>query len=98
MTQVVEPAELECVGLTRPAIERAIGAETEDLRVQEIIRTLMPTVSARLREISQSMLDERLHHLEANMLVELESMVRRAMKGCEVSQDTGRVEVADLKM
>ena len=84
LTHVVTQAELEVVEPTAQVVEVTTTAAIDELRVQEIVQSLMPTISARLREISQTMLDERLHHLEANMQVEVESMVRRAMNGCEL--------------
>lgn len=85
LTQVVTQADLEVVDPVVRATGDELSKDTDDLRVQEITRSLMPTISARLREISQAMLDERLHHLEANMQAEVESMVRRAMNGCELT-------------
>lgn len=90
LTHVVTHAELEAVEPTAHVAGDAAPADIDELRVQQIIQSLMPTISARLREIAQTMLDERLHHLEANMQAEVESMVRRAMNGCESTSNVGR--------
>jgi hypothetical protein len=40
-------------------------------------------VTARIQESLREIVDDRLHHLEANLQSEVESMVRHAMNGCK---------------
>ena len=83
LTQVVAPTELAAAGLNSSVNEVASRESVEELRVQEIAKKIMPAASARMREILQEMLDERLHQMEANLQLEVESLVRHAMVGCE---------------
>ena len=83
LTQVVAPTELAAAGLNSPANEVASRESVEELLVQELAKKIMPAVSARMREILQEVLDERLHQMEAKLQLEVESLVRHAMVGCE---------------
>ena len=58
-----------------------------ELLVQQIIQSLVPLISARIKESLQEILDDKLHHLEANMQLEMESMVRGAVNRCNVSSN-----------
>lgn len=85
LTQVVSSADLASFE-PPPAVESA-GVDTPDNEqlVQQIVRSLMPMVSARIQESLREILEDKLHHLEANLQLEVESMVRRAMNGCKES-------------
>jgi hypothetical protein len=86
LTHVVTPAELAGFGDSVPASEKeTLGCDNEQL-VQQIVESLMPLVSARITAVMQELMENHLHQLEANMQVEVESMVRHAMNGCEAAQ------------
>jgi hypothetical protein len=83
LTQVVTSAELAGgeSSFSASAQEVSKSLDSEQL-VQQIVQSLMPLVTARIQESVREIVDERLHHLEANMQLEVESMVRHAMNGC----------------
>ena len=64
-------------------VEKYSTAGIDESKVQEIIQTIMPTFSARLREIAQTILDEKVRHLETEMQAQVETMVRSAISRCE---------------
>lgn len=81
LTHVVTPAELAAVEPLSSLENGASDPTDNEQLVQQIVQTLMPIVSARIQESLQEILDDKLHDLEANMHLEVESMVRRAMNG-----------------
>ncbi len=82
LTHVVTAARLVANDLPDVyASEGALHEENEPL-VQQIVQTLMPLVRLRIRESLQQLIEEQLHHLEANMQLEVESMVRRSVNEC----------------
>ena len=83
LTQIVAPTELASAISDTLANEVSSCESVDELRVQEIARTILPTASARMREMLQEMLDERLHQMEANLQLEVEFLVRQAMVGSE---------------
>lgn len=84
LTHVVTSAEL-AAELPSPLQYDVPPPADNELLVQQIVQSLMPMVSARIQEALQEILDDKLHHLEASMQLEVESMVRRAMNECSGS-------------
>ena len=82
LTHVVTSAELAAAEPRSLSAHGGLGLADNEQLVQQIVQSLMPMVSARIQETLQEILNDRLHHLEANMQLEVESMVRRAMNGC----------------
>jgi len=82
LTHVVTSAELTATALPSPSEDEVSDPVGNEQLVQQIVQSLMPMVRVRIQESLQEILDDKLHHLEANMQLEVESMVRRAMNGC----------------
>lgn len=83
LTHIVFPTENEPKAAMAQQVEKNSIAGLDESKVQAIIQTIMPTFSARLREIAQSTLDEKMRHLEIEMQAQVEAMVRSAVIGCE---------------
>lgn len=85
LTHVVTQAELVAVDQSGLGSQvRGFNGDHEQ-RVQHMVENLMPNISAGIREALLETIDEKLHHLEANLRDELESLVRRAMNACDTS-------------
>ncbi|OYU44419.1 MAG: hypothetical protein CFE44_13020 [Burkholderiales bacterium PBB4] len=56
------------------------GAESD---LQRCVDAVMPVVQAQLRDMVHEVLDSHMHHLEADLRLRVESMVRNALKGCK---------------
>ena len=82
LTHVVTAAEIGPVELSVSSASTAAPHGTNDQLIQQIVQSLMPMVNARIQESLQEILDDKLHHWEANMQLEVESLVRRAVNGC----------------
>ena len=82
LTQVVTASELANTDSSPHSAQGAPDISDNEQLVQQIVQSLMPIVSARIQESMQEILDDKLHHLEANLQLEVESMVRRAINGC----------------
>lgn len=87
LTHVVTQAEFAAVGQSFSDSEVRELAGDHEQRVQQMVEDLMPQVTARIREALLATVDEKLHHLEANLRDEVESVVRHAMNACEASHD-----------
>ncbi len=87
LTQVVTQAEFATVGQSFSDSEVRELAGDQEYRVQQMVEKLMPQISARIHEALLNTIDEKLHHLEANLRGEVESMVRRAMNACQATHD-----------
>lgn len=79
LTHVVYPTENESRVAMAHLVEKNLTAGIDESKVQEIIQTIMPTFSAKLRDIAQSILDEKVCHLETEMRAQVEAMVRNAI-------------------
>ena len=79
LTHVVTSAEL-AANESPASLEsgRSDSVDHEQM-VQQIVQSLMPKVKARIQESLREILEDKLHHSEANMQLEMEAMVRLAM-------------------
>ena len=87
LTHVVTQAEFAAVGQSFSDSEVRELAGDHEQRVQQMVENLMPQISNRIREALLKTVDEKLHHLEAGLRDDVESMVRRAMSADETSDD-----------
>lgn len=87
LTHVVTQAEFAAVGQSFADAEVRELAGVHEQRVQQMVEDLMPQISARIREALLETIDEKLHHMQANLRDEVESVVRQAMNACETSNE-----------
>ena len=87
LTHVVTAVEKPVADMSASPANMVSHHNYNELLVQQIIQSLVPLISARIKESLQEILDDKLHHLEANMQLEMESMVRGAVNRCNVSSN-----------
>ena len=81
LTQVVdESALIETPNEVEP-LPPARQMEAQESDFQRCVDALMPVVQAQLREMVREVLDSQIHHLEADLRLRIESLVRSTMQG-----------------
>ena len=83
LTQVVTSAELAAVESVTPQVDDVLEQPDNEQLIQQIVQSLALMVNARIQDAVQELLENQLHHLEAKLQLEVESMVRRAVNECK---------------
>lgn len=84
LTQVVTEAELLSFGEVSSTPDQApVQSSDAQAKAHEIVNLMLPKLMLQMREELQNNLEVQLHHLEAKLRSDVESMVRNAMNGCE---------------
>ncbi len=87
LTHVVTADEIAEADSSAPFGHAATAPVDSEQRINQMVQSLMPAITARIHESLQEILDDKLHQLEAELRRELESLVRRAVNGCGESSD-----------
>lgn len=81
LTEVVNPHDMvnvESASAAENAVNVVVAAAAQEQLVQHILQSLTPMVNARIQELVNALLSEKLPKLQAQVQLEMEAMVRRA--------------------
>ena len=79
LTNVVTTADLVGPEHAKTPTHDGLIPAANELLVQQIVQSIMPLVIARMHESLQKIMEDKLRHLDINMQIEVENLVRSAV-------------------